>query len=224
MKNSQRIYCVEDDLNIQELISYSLTQSGFFVECCSSGNEFFDKLSKEKPDLVILDIMLPDIDGMQILKRIRTIPACKNIPVIMLSAKSGQLDKIKGLDAGADDYITKPFDVLELISRIKANLRRTSATEDVTIYKNIKIEKGKRIVEVDGKVVNLTYKEFELLCMFIDNSNIVLTRDNIMNNVWGTDFEGETRTVDVHIRTLRQKLGSAGGYIETVRNVGYRIV
>ena len=176
--------------------------------------------------MILLDIMLPDIDGLQILNDLRRKSETKDIPVILLTAKGGRLDKIKGLDLGADDYITKPFDVLELVSRINAVLRRTSGNENTQKssleYKDIQINAESRTVKVAGEQIALTYKEFELLYYLLSNKGIVLTRDKLMNEVWGTDFEGETRTVDVHIRTLRQKLGHAGEYIVTVRNVGYK--
>ncbi|MDY3927835.1 MAG: response regulator transcription factor [Clostridia bacterium] len=217
------IYCVEDDINIRELIEYTLVQSGFEFCGFENSTDFYDKLSQKKPDLILLDIMLPDKDGMTILKELRASRITKSLPIIMLTAKSGQMDKIKGLDSGADDYITKPFDILELISRIKALLRRTEKKESVLEYKNIFIDSEKRVITVDSVPVTLTYKEFELLCLLIRNNGIVMDRERIMNEIWGVDFEGETRTVDVHIRTLRQKLGEAGNCIETIRNVGYRI-
>ena len=219
----QIIYCVEDDINIRELIEYTLQQSGFDFCGFENSADFFKKLSEKKPDLILLDIMLPDKDGISILKELRISPLSKQLPIIMLTAKSGQLDKIKGLDSGADDYITKPFDVLELISRIKALLRRTERNESVLKFKNINVHQEKRIVTVNSKIISLTYKEYELLCLLIQNTGIVIDRQRIMNEIWGVEFEGETRTVDVHIGTLRQKLGSSGNCIETVRNVGYRI-
>lgn len=223
MTTKPLIFCVEDDSNIRELIDYTLSQSGFAVLSFDNANDFFKGLSDRKPDLVILDIMLPDKDGMSILKELRASSHTDNLPVIILTAKSGQMDKIKGLDAGADDYITKPFDVLELISRVKAILRRINKKETITEYKEIFVDTDKRQVSVNNQPVSLTYKEFELLQLLLNNKGIVLGREKIMNVVWGINYEGETRTVDVHIRTLRQKLGDAGNYIETVRNVGYRI-
>lgn len=223
MTTKPLIFCVEDDSNIRELIDYTLSQSGFAVLSFDNANDFFKGLSDRKPDLVILDIMLPDKDGMSILKELRASSHTDNLPVIILTAKSGQMDKIKGLDAGADDYITKPFDVLELISRVKAILRRINKKETITEYKEIFVDTDKRQVSVNNEPVSLTYKEFELLQLLLNNKGIVLGREKIMNVVWGINYEGETRTVDVHIRTLRQKLGDAGNYIETVRNVGYRI-
>jgi len=218
-----KIFYVEDDTNIRELVEYTLKSSGFTVEGFELAESFFGGIKNEKPDLILLDIMLPDKDGVSILRELRTTPDLKNIPVIMLTAKSSQLDKIKGLDEGADDYITKPFDIIELISRIKAVLRRTKREEDKITYKDIVLDKKMHLLLVDGNEITLTFKEFELLYHLLLNKGIVLGRDKLMNLVWGTDFEGETRTVDVHIRTLRQKLGACGEYIKTVRNVGYKI-
>lgn len=222
-----RVYCVEDDASIRELIVYTLSASGFTAEGFDSADAFFAALKDEMPKLVLLDLMLPDTDGMEILQALRANARTKDLPVILLTAKSDRIDKIKGLDAGADDYITKPFDVLELISRIKAVLRRSE--KSVSVEKpqlscgNINIDSSSHKVYVDGAETPLTYKEYELLSLLITNKNTVLSRSVLMNKIWGVDFEGETRTVDVHIRTLRQKLGDAGHLIETVRNVGYRV-
>lgn len=221
-----RIYCVEDEENIRELIVYALKSNGFDADGFEDGNEFAKALETSIPDLVLLDIMLPGEDGLQILERLRKNPKTKDIPVIIISAKTSEFDKVKGLDLGADDYITKPFGVMELISRVKALLRRTAAIAQSTAeisYKDIVLDYDKRTVMVKGKPVHLTYKEFELLYYLLSNPGIVLTRNNIMNHVWGYDFEGETRTVDVHIRSLRQKLGESGKVIKTVRNVGYKV-
>lgn len=222
-----KVFCVEDDIDIRELIEYTLKASGFEVSGFEDASCFFYALSVEKPDIIILDIMLPDMDGLEILSNLKNSSNTEDIPVIMLTAKSGRLEKIKGLDSGADDYITKPFDVLELVSRIKAVLRRVKPVEkqrkNIVTYKDVSVNTESRRVMVADKEVVLTYKEFELLYQLILNKGIVLTRDKLMNCVWGTDFEGETRTVDVHVRTLRQKLGSAGDYIITVRNVGYKV-
>lgn len=220
----KKIFCVEDDLNIRELLEYTLTQSGYSVSGFENAEEFFTAVKSNIPDLVILDIMLPDKDGMTILKELRQAPSTKHLPIIMLTAKSGQLDKVKGLDGGADDYMTKPFDIMELISRINALLRRlTPKSGGQLAYKELALDLPKRTVTACGNLVSLTYKEFEILHILIKNQGTVLTRDILMNKVWGINFEGETRTVDVHIRTLRQKLGECGEYIETVRNVGYKI-
>ena len=223
VKQLSKIFYIEDDTNIRELVEYTLKSSGFSVQGFEFAESFFKKTKTEKPDLILLDIMLPDMDGISILKEIRNNSDLKDIPVIMLTAKSGQLDKIKGLDEGADDYITKPFDIIELISRIKAVLRRTKPNEENICHREIILNKKRHNLTVNGIEISLTYKEFELLYHLLLNRGIVLGRDKLMNLVWGTDFEGETRTVDVHIRTLRQKLGACGEYIKTVRNVGYKI-
>lgn len=217
------IYCVEDDENIRELTMYALASSGFAPEGFESAAAFFERLEQEKPALILLDIMLPDKDGLEILKDLRSNFATKDIPVIMVTAKSSEIDKVRGLDSGADDYITKPFSVMELLSRIKAVLRRSTENSDVLVCRSVEMDTLSRKVSVSGAEVILTYKEFELLQYLLKNKGIVLSRNKIMNEIWGFDFEGETRTVDVHIRTLRQKLGEAGSMIETVRNVGYKI-
>lgn len=221
------VYCVEDDANIRELIEYTLSSTGFSVKGFENGQSFFEQLKSSVPDMVLLDIMLPDTDGMEILKRLRSNSETKDIAVIMLTAKSERMDKIRGLDTGADDYIAKPFDVLELISRIKAVLRRSgsSKAENSTeySYREITLNHKKRLVYVNGKEISLTYKEYELLYMLLRANGNVVTRETIISSIWGTEFEGESRTLDVHIRTLRQKLGSAGNYIDTVRNVGYKV-
>lgn len=222
----KKIFCVEDDENIRELICYTLTTAQFEAHGFETGAELENALSSGDCDLILLDIMLPDTDGYEILSSLKKNDKTKNIPVIMLTAKSERMDKIRGLDAGADDYITKPFDILELISRINAVLRRSGTEEkagDAITVGELALEYNKRRVYVSGDPVNLTYKEFELLHCLLSNKGVVFSRDKLMNIVWGTDFEGETRTVDVHIRTLRQKLGICGDYIKTVRNVGYTI-
>jgi len=221
-----KIFCVEDDANIRELIEYTLTSADFEVESFENGNSFFKRLSEVTPDGILLDIMLPDIDGTQILKQLRQNDATRNIAVVMITAKSERMDKIRGLDMGADDYITKPFDVLELISRVRAVLRRTvkaDDTKDYMVLKNIRLDLKKRLVYVNDDEIILTYKEFELLKMLLASNGNVVTRESIIAKIWDTNFEGESRTLDVHIRTLRQKLGEAGAYIDTVRNVGYKI-
>lgn len=221
-----KVFCVEDDASIRELIVYTLTASGFCAEGFDCAVSFFSALKNDTPNIVLLDIMLPDMDGMEILKKIRSDKATALLPVILLTAKSDRLDKIKGLDLGADDYITKPFDILELVSRIKAVLRRSNlvSSSDNLSCNEITINTSSHKVFSGGKEIILTYKEYELLKFLIENKNSVLSRSVLMNKIWGTDFEGETRTVDVHIRTLRQKLGSSGNIIETVRNVGYRVM
>mgnify|MGYP000071119797 CR=1 FL=1 len=218
------VYCVEDDNNIRELVCYTLTQTGSTAVGFADAESFFAAVAERLPDLVLLDIMLPDKDGMEILHELRSNARTERLPIIMVTAKSGQIDKIKGLDGGADDYITKPFDIMELISRVNALLRRVAPeTSDLITYKKMTLALSERTVAVSGKPVTLTYKEFEILRLLAENRGKVLTRDTLMNRVWGTEFEGESRTVDVHIRTLRQKLGEAAEYIETVRNVGYKL-
>lgn len=220
----KKIFCVEDDINIRELMEYTLRQTGFEVKGFECAESFFGELGSEVPSLVLLDIMLPDKDGMEILKELKQDLRFCEIPVIMLTAKSGRMDKIKGLDGGADDYITKPFDIMELISRVNAVLRRCAKeVNDSVIYRDIEVDRKRRTVTAGGENISLTYKEFEMLALLISNPGMVFSRDKLMNEIWGTDFEGETRTVDVHIRTLRQKLGKYGEYVETVRNVGYKV-
>lgn len=222
----KKLICVEDDSDISELISYTLTSYGFDVSAVGNAAEFYSELENNVYDMVILDIMLPDEDGIHILKNIRKNPRFKRLPVIMLTAKSGQMDKIKGLDSGADDYITKPFDIMEFISRVKAVLRRSEPDTDNSVieFSGLTINTASREVFDGTKEIALTFKEFELLSILVSNMNYVQTRDTLMNRVWGTSFGGESRTLDVHIRTLRQKLGDAGRNIETIRNVGYKAV
>lgn len=220
-----KIYIAEDDLNILQMESYALTNSGFETRTFPNGTDLLKELSKEIPAMVILDIMLPGEDGISVLKKIRNNPSTKDIPVMMVTAKTTELDKVKGLDAGADDYLTKPFGILEFISRSKALLRRATPKNDEKIltFENIVLNDDARTVTVDSESVELTYKEYELLKYFIINKNLVLSRDRITQQVWGFDFEGESRTVDMHVKTLRKKLGSCGDYIKTVRNVGYKL-
>ena len=217
------IYVVEDDVNIQEIEMFALKNSGYRVEGFGNAKDFFAKLSEKTPDLILLDVMLPDLDGLSILKKVRTVPDTKKTPVILVSAKTSEIDKVKGLDMGADDYLAKPFGVMELISRVKALLRRSNAaSEEKTLaLGEIQIDNEKHCVYVGNRLCELTYKEFELLKMMMQNVGIVLTRDRIMDRVWGTDYEGESRTLDMHIKTLRKKLGEEGIRIKTVRNVGY---
>ena len=219
------IYIVEDDKNISEIESYALKNSGYLVDSFENARAFWNRVQDRKPDLVLLDVMLPDSDGIEVLKKMRRNPDTKRIPVIMVTAKSSEIDKVKGLDNGADDYITKPFGIMELISRVKAILRRINQDEEEKqlVFQNITLDCEKRQVTLDGANCELTYKEFELLKLFLQNAGIVMTRETIMEKVWGIDFEGESRTLDMHIKTLRQKLGDAGKHIKTVRNVGYRI-
>lgn len=216
------IYVVEDDESIREIETIALKNSGYEVCAFENANSFYDKLSEILPDLLILDIMLPDSDGNSIVKKLRGMSATKKLPIIMVTAKTSELDLIRGLDNGADDYIKKPFSVMELITRVKALLRRTEGNKQDTLsLGSIIIDNVRHKCEVDGETIELTYKEHELLKYLIINKGIVLSRDQIMLNVWDTEFEGETRTVDMHIKTLRHKLKSQGEHIKTVRNVGY---
>lgn len=220
------IFIVEDDVNIREIERYALKNSGYGVEEFECGETFFDRLEKKIPSLIILDIMLPDEDGLDILTKVRANQQTAQIPIIMVTAKTSELDKVKGLDLGADDYLTKPFGVMELISRVRALLRRTQNTPQTAsqlTYGDIIVDNDKHAAYVSGKVCELTYKEFELLKYLILNKGIVLSRDKIMDQVWGFEYEGESRTVDMHIKTLRQKLGECGSCIKTVRNVGYMV-
>ena len=219
------VYIVEDDNNISEIESFALKNSGYITEVFETGKIFFKHLQNKKPDIVLLDIMLPDMDGLEILKKMKNTPDYNKIPVIMVTAKTTEIDKVKGLDLGADDYISKPFGIMELISRVKALLRRTLNLEEekVLSYESVVMDVEKRAVYVNNDAVELTYKEFELLKLLLQNSGIVLRREVIMDRVWGTEFEGESRTLDMHIKTLRQKLGDGGAIIKTIRNVGYEI-
>lgn len=219
------IYLVEDDSSIRELVIYTLQTTGLQTKGFGCAKDFWEAMKREEPRLILLDIMLPDEDGLSILKRLRKSPQTANTPVIMLTAKGTEYDKVVGLDSGADDYIPKPFGMMELVSRIKALLRRTEKEKKEVTYQvgTIELDLQKHSVMADGKVVALTFKEFELLCYLMENKGIVLNRDQLLSKIWGYDFDGETRTVDVHIRTLRQKLGDASRYIETIRGVGYKM-
>lgn len=219
------IYCLEDDDNIRELVLYALRNAGYQAAGFSIPQEFFDGLKAEQPDMILLDIMLPEESGLSILKKIRIGAKTKEIPVIMLTAKGSEFDKIQGLDSGADDYVSKPFGVMELISRIKAVMRRfhPASAESELLVANIRMNVEKHQVFVDEQPVELTYKEFEMLQCFMENPGLVYTRDKLLERVWGYEFDGETRTVDVHIRTLRQKVDPPGQYIQTVRGIGYRM-
>ena len=219
------IYIVEDDKNIREIEMFALKNSGYAVEEFENAKSFFSKTAEKVPDLVLLDIMLPDRDGREIVKKLRRRPDTVRIPIILVTAKTTELDKVKGLDIGADDYLTKPFGVMELISRVKALLRRSRALQDdkQLVIGDITLDSERREVHVGGELCELTFKEFELLKLLMVNAGIVLHRDTIMSDVWGTDYEGESRTLDMHIKTLRQKLGEAGNMIKTVRNVGYKM-
>lgn len=217
------IYIVEDDKNIREIETYALKNSGYSVYDFENAHNFFQKLDEKIPNLIVLDIMLADEDGLTILRKLRSRTETKNIPVILVSAKTSEMDKVKGLDMGADDYLCKPFGVMELISRVKALLRRSSYSENEKFYsiRDIFMDDEKRAVYVQDEAIELTYKEYELLKLLLINNGIVLTREKLMEKIWGTDFEGESRTLDMHIKTLRQKLKEAGSYIKTIRNVGY---
>lgn len=219
------IFCVEDDDNIRELVIYTLETTGLEARGFADGTAFMEALAFDMPELVLLDIMLPGEDGLEILKKLKNSSKTKDIPVIMVTAKGSEYDKVVGLDSGADDYVTKPFGMMELISRIKAVLRRSGKQQDKTKLSvgGISLDTKKHEVKVDGEQVVLTLKEFELLEKLMRNQGIVLTRDQLLTEIWGYDFDGETRTVDVHIRTLRQKLGEQGSLVKTVRGVGYRI-
>lgn len=224
MSEKPIVYIIEDDASIRELEIYALKNSEFEVKGFDNGKDFFKALEKKIPDLILLDIMLPEDDGLAILNKIRKTAQYSDIPVIMVTAKTSEIDAVKGLDAGADDYITKPFGVMELVSRVKAVLRRTARkVKTVLVYKNIELDENKHTVLVNSNEVDLTYKEYEILKHLIRNKGIVLTRDRLMEIVWGYNFEQGNRTVDVHIQSLRKKLGSAGEHIKTIRNVGYKV-
>ena len=218
------IYIVEDDENILEIEEIALRNANYQVSGFSSARDMHEKLSKIKPDLFLLDIMLPDEDGNQILRNLRKNPETARIPAIMVTAKSSEIDLIKAFDEGSDDYIKKPFSIMELTSRVKAVLRRTNKNEDEHIvinYKDLNLNDEKRKVSISGENIDLTYNEYELLRYLLVNKGIVLSREKIMDYVWGTDFMGESRTLDMHIKTLRKKLGEYGDIIRTIRNVGY---
>lgn len=219
------IYVVEDDQNIREIESFALKNSGYEVEDFSCGADFYKRIAQSLPDLVLLDIMLPDKDGLEILKDLRARVETRRLPIIMVTAKTTEIDKVKGLDLGADDYLTKPFGVMELISRVKALLRRSAGLQGDAVlqFQGLCMDLEKHRVYADSTQIELRYKEFELLRIFLQNAGIVLQRETLMCKVWGTDYEGESRTLDMHIKTLRQKLGDYGNHIKTVRNVGYRL-
>ncbi|WP_306793224.1 response regulator transcription factor [Agathobacter rectalis] len=218
------IYIVEDDESIREIETIALKNSNYIVSAFENAKEFYKKLDELVPDLILLDVMLPDESGYDIVRKLRKRPATQEIPIIMVTAKTTEMDMIKGLDGGADDYIKKPFSIMELITRVKALLRRT-AKEEPKLLKldDLVIDHERHVVTVNNEPVDLTYKEYELLRLLMGSQGIVMTREVIMRSVWDTDFEGETRTVDMHIKTLRHKLGGYGSRIKTVRNVGYVI-
>ena len=220
------IFCVEDDSAVRDLMVYTLNSAGYETKGFLTGKEMFSSLKKTRPELVILDIMLPGDDGIEILRKLRAIPETSDVPVIMATAKGTEYDKVVGLDAGADDYLAKPFGMMEMVSRVRAVLRRCggSSTRNVTSIGGLVIDKDEHTVKIDGNTVRLTLKEFELLTLFMENTGRAYTRDQLLLTVWGTDYAGETRTVDVHIGTLRTKLGGYGELIQTVRGFGYRMV
>ena len=219
------IWCVDDDNTIRDIEVYTLTQIGFDAKGFADGISMLEALKTEKPELIVLDIMLPGKDGVDVLKEIRNNPETRKIPVIMATAKGTEMDKIQGLDTGADDYLVKPFGVMEMVSRIKAVLRRCEPDkkEEILSVAEIKLSDKEHLVTVNGEKVVLTFKEFEILKLFMSNPGIVFSRDKLLSEVWGVDYLGESRTVDMHIKTLRQKLGDAGSCIETVIGVGYRM-
>lgn len=219
------IYLVEDDENIRELVTYTLNSQGLEAEGFSRPSQFWKAMEDTTPSLVLLDIMLPEEDGLSILKKLRSSQETGKLPVIMLTAKGSEYDTVMGLDSGADDYIPKPFRMMELISRVRALLRRTEGQEKPQEYilGELTVSPSRHVVRVDGKEVTLTLKEFELLCLLLSKQETVFSRSQLLDRIWGYEFDGESRTIDVHVRTLRQKLGSAGKYIKTVRGIGYKI-
>lgn len=219
------IWCVDDDNTIRDIEVYALIQTGFKAKGFADGISMLEAIKTEKPELIVLDIMMPGKDGVDVLKEIRSNPETRKIPVIMATAKGTEMDKIQGLDTGADDYLVKPFGVMEMISRIKAVLRRCESHEKEKIFSvgEITLSERKHLVTVNGERVTLTFKEFEILKCFMTNPGIVFSRGKLLSEVWGIDYLGETRTVDMHIKTLRQKLGDAGSHIETVIGVGYKM-
>ena len=221
------IWCVEDDASIRDIEVYALSSAGFAARGFEDGSSFYAAITgeKEKPQLIVLDVMLPGIDGIELLRRIRANAALKQIPIVMATAKGSEYDKIQGLDLGADYYLTKPFGIMELISCVKAVLRRCGAEDEKSMLSacGISMNTLEHTVSADGERITLTYKEYELLKLFLSHMGTAFTREQLMERVWGTDYMGETRTIDMHIRTLRQKLGKCGESIKTVRNVGYRM-
>ena len=219
------IYLLEDDDSIRKLVVYGLQSQGYEAQGFALPSAFWKAMEKAAPELVLLDLMLPEEDGLSILQKLRAHSATKKLPVIILTAKNAEYDRVIGLDNGADDFISKPFGMLELVARVRAVLRRAEPAANAKEYVlgSLRVSPEKHLVTVDGQEVSLTYKEFELLCLLLENQGIVLTRNTLMDKIWGFEFERENRTLDVHIRTLRAKLGSAGGCIETVRGVGYKI-
>ncbi|MBE6866220.1 MAG: response regulator transcription factor [Oscillospiraceae bacterium] len=219
-----KIWCIEDDININNLVVYALESSGYDVQGFVNFYEFDIAMKNEKPDLIILDVMLPDKDGMEILQGLREKPSTSDIPVIMLTAKTAESDKVRALDMGADDYVPKPFGVMELISRVRAVLRRVAPknTEELIVCHNVSVSPSRHRVDVDGVTIELTLKEYNLLYLLVSNQGQVFSRKQLMDKVWGDSYVGESRTIDMHIKTLRQKLEAGGDIIKTVRGVGYK--
>ena len=219
------IYLLEDDDSIRKLVIYGLESQGYEAQGFEAPSAFWKAMNHQLPELILLDIMLPEEDGLSILQKLRSASATKKLPIIMLTAKNTEYDRVIGLDKGADDFISKPFGMMELVARVRAVLRRTEPATVSTEYQigPLYVSPERHIVRVNGKDVTLTYKEFEILCLMLENEGVVLTRSVLMDRIWGCEFERENRTLDVHIRTLRAKLGEAGSYIETVRGVGYKI-
>ena len=219
------IWCVEDDPSIREIIVYALNSTGLEAFGFEDGQVFWDTLQERQPDLILLDVMLPGIDGIELLTRMKGSDRFRDIPVIMATAKGTEFDKVQSLDLGADDYLVKPFGMMEMVSRVKAVLRRCKPREDVGLLRldELVLNKNEHTVAISGERINLTYKEYELLKLFMSNPGVAFNREKLLQKVWNTDYVAESRTVDMHIRTLRQKLGSYGSVIETIRNVGYRL-
>jgi two-component system alkaline phosphatase synthesis response regulator PhoP len=219
------IFCVEDDASIRDIEVYTLKSVGFQAEGFADGTSFFEALKTRMPELVLLDVMLPGEDGTMVLRKLKANPSTSALPVIMATAKSSESNKVMSLDLGADDYLVKPFGMMEMVARVKAVLRRTAPSQDVPVLRmgGLIMNPGEHIVTADGERVLLTLKEFELLRLFLSHPGMVFTRDQLLGDIWGMDYDGETRTVDVHIRSLRKKLGACGDFIETVRGVGYRL-
>ena len=219
------IWCVEDDPSIREIIVYALNSTGIEAFGFEDGQIFWDTLQDKQPDLVLLDVMLPGIDGIELLTRMKGTERFRDIPVIMATAKGTEFDKVQSLDLGADDYLVKPFGMMEMVSRVKAVLRRCKPREDVGLLRldELILNKNEHTVTISGERISLTYKEYELLKLFMSNPGVAFSREKLLQKVWNTDYVAESRTVDMHIRTLRQKLGAYGSVIETIRNVGYRL-
>ena len=219
------IWCVEDDPSIREIMVYALNSTGLEAYGFEDGQVFWDTLEEKQPDLVLLDVMLPGLDGVELLTRMKGSERFRDIPVIMATAKGTEFDKVQSLDLGADDYLVKPFGMMEMVSRVKAVMRRCKPREDVGLLRldELVLNKNEHTVSVSGERINLTYKEYELLKLFMSNPGVAFNREKLLQKVWNTDYVAESRTVDMHIRTLRQKLGSYGSVIETIRNVGYRL-